>query len=129
MAAKFLNKAINLSISICAIVRLKSSFVIRGTALRWFSSYLYGHIQWISLNAYGADAFDLQEGVPQESCLGLLSFTLYAVGKHPPSVYTYADDTQLYLAFKPESASSRWTKNLHQAEERQSRQSCSMKYV
>ena len=92
--------------------RLKSSFGIRGTALRWFSSYLSGRIQRISLDGYCSDTFDLQEGVPQGSCLGPLLFKLYAcklfevVGRRLPSVHTYADDTQLYLLFKPESASS-----------------------
>lgn len=40
---------------------------------------------------------------------GPLLFTLYAfaiVGRHLPSVHTYADDTQLYLALNPEFASS-----------------------
>ncbi|PFX17905.1 hypothetical protein AWC38_SpisGene17756 [Stylophora pistillata] len=68
--------------------------------------------QRISLDGYCSDTFDLQEGVPQGSCLGPLLFMLYAsklfevVGRHLPSVHKYADDTQLYLAFKPEYTSS-----------------------
>ena len=49
--------------------------------------------------------FRSRKGVPQGSCLSPLLFTVYAsklfdiVGRHLPSVHSYADDTQLYLAF------------------------------
>ena len=45
--------------------------------------------------------------MPQGSYLGPLLFTVYTselfdiVGRHLPSVHSYADDTQLYLAFSP----------------------------
>ena len=90
--------------------RLSNSFGIRVTALRWFKSYLSDRFQRVSLDGIVSEKFQLTQGVPQGSCLGPLLFTLYAsklfdiIEGHLPDVHTYADDTQLYLAFKPNSA-------------------------
>ena len=92
--------------------RLSTSFGIRGTALEWFVSYPSGRSQRVSLSGKCSESLQLNQGVPQGSCLGLLVFTLYAsklfevVKRHLPSVHAYADDTQLYLAFKPGCASN-----------------------
>ena len=92
--------------------RLSTSFGVRGTALEWFASYLSGRSQRVSLSGKCSESLQLNQGVPQGSCLGPLLFTLYAsklfevVKRHLPSVHAYADDTQLYLAFKPGCASS-----------------------
>ena len=75
--------------------RLQWSFGITGTALKWFKS----------------ESSKLPHGVPQGSCLGPLLFTIYSsklfevIKDHLPVAHAYADDTQLYLSFKPDTTS------------------------
>ena len=89
--------------------RLESSFGITGTALSWFSSYLSRRSQRICYEACTSKTFHLLHGVPQGSCLGPLLFTVYAsklfevIKFYLPEVHAYADDTQLYLSFQPNS--------------------------
>ena len=86
--------------------RLQCSFGITGKALSWFSSYLSDRFQHVVIDNERSNKFDLEFGVPQGSCLGPLLFSIYTsklfdiVGHHLPNVHCYADDTQLYLAFK-----------------------------
>ena len=92
--------------------RLRSTIGLRGKVLSWFESYLKGRSQQVSINGTLSKPFDLKCGVPQGSCLGPLLFTIYVsklfqiLQHHLPSVHTYADDTQLYLSFKPSDSSS-----------------------
>ena len=58
--------------------RLYVTYGIRGTALKWFHSYLSDRKQRILINGSYSSDFDLPQGVPQGSCLGPLLFTLYA---------------------------------------------------
>ena len=66
----------------------------------------------MSINGTLSKPFDLKCGVPQGSCLGPLLLTIYVsklfqiLKHHLPSVHTYANDTQLYLLFKPSDSSS-----------------------
>ena len=65
--------------------------------------------QRVIVNGSHSDEFVLSHGVPQGSCLGPLLFTLYVsklfdiIKHHLPDARAYANDTQLYLSFKPDS--------------------------
>lgn len=88
--------------------RLQSDFGISGNALSWLTSYLIDRKQRVSIDSICSQPRDLPCGVPQGSCLGPLLFTLYISGlaaiieKHLPVGSFYADDSQLYLSFKPD---------------------------
>ena len=92
--------------------RLETLFRITGTALQWFSSYLGNRSQRVVFGDGVSESFYLACGVPQGSCLGPLLFTLYAsklfevIKHHLPSAHAYADDTQLYVSFKPDCSAS-----------------------
>ena len=87
--------------------RLNTSFGIRGRALEWFSSYLLGRSQRILFDGVKSDSFDLRFGVPPGSCLVPLLYVFCAsklfeiIQVHLPDAHCFADDTQLYLTFKP----------------------------
>ena len=50
--------------------RLETSFGITDAALAWFSSYLSGRSQCVSINGETSDCYPLPFGVPQGSFLG-----------------------------------------------------------
>ena len=86
---------------------LQQDFGVVGTALNWFDSFLSGRKQRILVGDKTSDDFNLNCGVPQGSCMGPILFTLYVsrlfniISQHLPSVHSYADDTQIYLSFRP----------------------------
>ena len=90
--------------------RLETSFGITDTALAWFSSYLSGRSQCVSINRETSDCYPVPFGVPQGSCLWPLLFSAYAsklfkvIKLYLPNAHAFTDDTQLYLSFNPDNS-------------------------
>ncbi len=85
-----------------------SSLDITGIPLRWFESYLTGRSFRVAWGGKVSKAHKLVTGVPQGSVLGPLLFSTYTtslapiIQAHGFSYHFYADDTQLYLSFRPD---------------------------
>ena len=92
---------------------LSERFGIRGSALEWIRSYLSNRKQSVLIHGERSDELELIYGVPQGSVLGPILFTLYTTPlgdicrKHKLTFHLYADDTQLYIAFKPSESLSK----------------------
>ena len=90
--------------------RLNRKFGIRSLALAWLSSYLSNRCQCVVVNNTSSADATLKYGVPQGSVLGPLLFSLYVTpladiaAKHGLLYHCYADDTQLCVAFNPNSS-------------------------
>ena len=92
---------------------IENDFGIIGSAQKWFASCLLSiQKQLVLINDRTSDDFHLSCGVPQGSSMGPILFILYisrlyhVVTDHLPSAHGYADDTRLYLSFRPNGRSS-----------------------
>ena len=78
---------------------------VRGTAHKWFSSYLENRYQSVNIQGISSKKQRLRFGVPQGSVLGPFLFTQYTVPigaicrRHGVNYQLYADDTQVYVSF------------------------------
>jgi hypothetical protein len=85
---------------------LENTIGIRGSALNWFSSYLSGRTQCISIDNVMSHLIELLFGVPQGSVMGPFKFCVYTlpigaiIRSHGLGYHIYADDTQIYVAFE-----------------------------
>ena len=91
--------------------RLSSWFGISGSVLNWFSSYLMDRTLSVKVQEYSSSPTNLNYGVPQDSVLGPILFSLYTtplsslISSHSLDHELFADDTQMYTCFTPNSYS------------------------
>ena len=77
---------------------------VRGTALRWFKSYLSNRQQYVEFNGISSESCEIKWGVSQGSLLGPLLFLLYIndlcnVSKVVDFIL-FADDTNIFFSHK-----------------------------
>ena len=102
------------------ITRFKEVFGITDNALNWFKSYLSNRHQSVVIGDSVSEDCLLDFSVPQGSVLGPKAYCMYTkpvgdiIRKHGLQHHTYADDTQIYISFKPTEDS--WNSAIKQLE-------------
>lgn len=87
--------------------RLSSDFGFGDNVLAWLESYMTNRKFSVLINNCRSRTFYVLFGVPQGSILGPLLFILYTkqlsaiASKHGLNIQLYADDTTLYISFRP----------------------------
>ena len=84
---------------------LENDIGIRGTALLWFKSFLFGRTQCVKIENSLSDTLPVLFGVPQGSVLGPVLFNIYAsslsliIKNFGFNTSGYADDNNAYNTF------------------------------
>ena len=87
--------------------RLSDRLNVKDTALNWFESYLSDRTHSVVVSGESSHPVPLSCGIPQGSILGPALFTVYTmplggiIRRYEIYFHLYADDTQLYIFFKP----------------------------
>ncbi len=87
--------------------RLENWVGLSGMVHKWFKSYLEGRVYYVSIGEHKSQWTSMTWGVPQGSILTPLLFSLYILAlsqimrNNQIAFYSYADDTQIYLALSP----------------------------
>ena len=97
------------------LLRKLAHYGIRGTALKWFESYLSNWEQYVTYNGISSSKQRIKCGVPQGSILGPLLFLIYIndlchVCKYTSAIF-FADDTNLFSSGKDLKTLERTTNN------------------